>query len=145
MDKTLMKTVTKTKDEDTKDVTWKITPSKQLFMPLLRTSEENAKNSGRHKGRCWTLIIFPLTLAIFSYYIFAQTSTIAKLFIKVYIWLVQSFKVQSSQLSTILSNPPFAYVISSIWYSPLPFWLCLFAIVSGYYFTSEIQELMFLS
>ena len=26
-------------------------------------------------------------------------------------------------------TPLFAYVISSIWYSPLPFWLCLFAMV----------------
>ena len=78
---------------------------------------------------------------------FAQTNTITKLFIKVQIWLVQSlgFKVQNLRLSTINSNLLFAYVISSIWYSDLPFWLCSFAIVSSYSFTSEIQELMFLS
>ena len=48
--------------------------------------------------------------------------------IKVQIWLVQSlgFIVQNLRLSTINSNPRVAYVISSISYSPLPFWLCLF-------------------
>ena len=66
------------------------------------------------KGAAERLLYFRLTLIIFFYYIFAQTSTITKLFIKVQIWLVQSFKVQSSQLSTINNNPPFAYVISSI-------------------------------
>ena len=97
------------------------------------------------KGSCWTLIIFSSTVINFEH--FPQTSTMAlfKWFIKVQIWLVQilGFKVQSSWLSTINSNPPFVYVISSIWYSPLPFWLCSFAIVSSYYFTSEIQKLMF--
>ena len=39
----------------------------------------------------------------------------------------------------------FCIVISLIWCSPLPFLLCLFAIVSSYCFTSEIQELIFLS
>ena len=70
-----------------------------------------------------------------------------KLCIKVESWLVQSLglKVQSLRLSTIDSNPPFTYVIPSIWYSPIPFWLYSFAIVSSYCFTSEIQELMFLS
>ena len=34
---------------------------------------------------------------------------------------------------------PFAYVISSILYSPLPFWLCSFAIVSSCCFTSRID------
>ena len=67
------------------------------------------------------------------------------MFLKVQIWLAQSlgFKVQSSRLSTINSNPPFVYAISSIWCSPLPFWLCSFAIVSSFCFISEIQELMF--
>ena len=37
---------------------WKTTPFKQLFIPLLRTSDENKKNNGRHKGSCWTLVIF---------------------------------------------------------------------------------------
>ena len=122
----------------------KTTPSKQLFIPLLRTSEENAKSSGRHKGSCWTLIIFFSKVINFEH--FAQTSTITKLFIIVQIWLVQSLglKFQSSLLSTINSNPPFAFVISSIWYSPLPFWPCSFAIVSSFCFTSEIQKLMFL-
>ena len=60
MDKILIKTVTKTKGEDTEDVTktfltngiLKKTPSKQLFIAPLRTSEENAKNNGRNKGSC---------------------------------------------------------------------------------------------
>ena len=56
------------------------------------------------------------------------------MFIKVQILLVQSlgFKVQSSRLLTINSNSLFVYMISSIWYSPLSFWRCLFAIVSSY-------------
>ena len=72
---------------------------------------------------------------------------LSKLFIKLQIWLVWSlgFKVQSLLLSTINSNPPFAYVILLIWYSPLPFWIGSFATVSLYCFTSEIQELMLLS
>ena len=123
---------------------WKTTLSKQLFIPLLRTSEENAKNNGKHKGSYWTLIIFSSKVINFEH--FVQTSTITKLFVKVQIWLVQSLGliVQSPRLSTIYSNPPFAHVISSIWYSPVPFWLYSFAIVSPYCFTSEIQELMFL-
>ena len=106
---------------------------------------KNAKNHGKHKGNCCKLIIFSSKVINFKH--FAQTSTITKLFVKVQIWLVQSlgFKVRSTRLSTINSNPPFAYVILSIWYSPLPFWLYSFAIVSSYCFTSEIQELMFLS
>ena len=107
--------------------------------------KKKKNNNGRHKGSCWTLILFSSKVISFEH--FAQTSTITKLLIKVKIWLVQSlgFKVQSSRLSTINRNPPFAYVISSIWYSPLPFWRCSFAIISSYCFTSEIQELMFLS
>ena len=72
---------------------------------------------------------------------------LSKLFIKLQIWLVWSlgFKVQSLWLSTINSNPPFAYVILLIWISPLPFWIGSFATVSLYCFTSEIQELMLLS
>ena len=61
----------------------KTTPSKQLFIPLLKTSEENAKNNGRHKGCCWTLVIFSSKVIDFEH--FAQTSTITKLFIKVQI------------------------------------------------------------
>ena len=147
MDKTLIKTVTKPKGEDTKMYTKTFftncilkNNSKQLFIPLLRTSEENVKNNGRHKGRgsCWKLIIFSSKVINFEH--FGQTSTITMIFIKVQIWLVQSlgFKVQSSWLSTINSNLPFAYVISSIWYSPFQFLLCSFAIVSSYCFTSEI-------
>ena len=154
MDKIFLKRVTKTKSEDTEDVyetyslqtaSWKTTPLKQLFIPLLRTSEKNAKSNGRHKGSCWTLIIFSFEAINFEH--FAQISAITKLLIKVQIWLVQSlgFKVQSWRLSTINSNPPFACVISSVWYSPVPFWLYSFAIVSSYCFASEIQELMFLS
>ena len=103
-------------------------------------------------GSCWRLIIF--SSKVINFELFAQTSTIKKLLIKIQIWLVQSldfkvqsldFKVQSLRLSTINSNPPFAYVISSIIYSPLPFWLCSFSIVSSYCLSSEIQELMFLS
>ena len=56
MDKTLIKAVTKTKGEDTEDVylnvLHKLYPSKQLFIPLLRTTEENAKSNVRHKGSC---------------------------------------------------------------------------------------------
>ena len=37
---------------------------------------------------------------------------------------------------------PFAYVISSIWYPPLPFWICWLAMVSSYCFTSEIRKFM---
>ena len=37
---------------------WKTSPFKQFFIPLLRTSDENTKNNGRHKGSCWTLVIF---------------------------------------------------------------------------------------
>ena len=66
-----------------------------------------------------------------------------KLCIKVQSWLVQSLglKVQSLRLSTIDSNPPFVYVILSIWYSTLLFWLYSFAIVSSYCFTSELMFL----
>ena len=97
------------------------------------------------KGSCWTRITFSSKVINFEH--FAQTSTITKLFIKVQIWLIQnlSLKVQSSRLFAINSNPPFAYVITSIWYSSLPFWICLFTMVFSYCFTSEIQELMFLS
>ena len=132
-------------EHSSQTASWKTTPSKQLFKPLLRTSEENAKINGRHKESCWTLIIFSSKVINFKH--FAQTSTITKLFIEVQIWLIQSlgFKVQSLRLSTVCRNTPFAYVISLIWYSSLPYWLCLFAIVSSYCFTSEIQELMFLS
>ena len=91
------------------------------------------------------LIIFSSKVINFEH--FEQTRTTTKLLIKVQVWLVQNlgFKVQSLQLWIINSNPPFTYVISSIWYSPLQFLLCSFAIVSWYCFTSEIQELMFLS
>ena len=97
------------------------------------------------KGSCWTRITFSSKVINFEH--FTQTSTIPKLFIKVQIWLIQnlSLKVQSSRLFAINSNPPFAYVITSIWYSSLPFWICLFTMVFSYCFTSEIQELMFLS
>ena len=63
------------------------------------------KNNGRHKGSCWTLIIFSSKVINFEY--FAQTSTIIKLFIIVQISLAQTLglKVQSSRLSTIHSNP----------------------------------------
>ena len=55
------------------------------------------------------------------------------------------FRFQSSKFVLINSNLPFACVNSSIWYSPFSFWLCSFAIIVSYCFTSEIQELMFLS
>ena len=84
---------------------WKRQKTKKtlLFIPLLRTSEENAKSNGRHKGSCWTLIVFSSKIINLEH--FAQTRKITKLFIKVQIWLVQGwgFKVQSSRLST--SNP----------------------------------------
>ena len=140
----------KTPKTYTRRILHKLHLEKQLrqnsfYIPLLRTSEENAKNNGKHKGRCWTLIIFSSKVINFEH--FAQISTIKKLFIKVQIWLVQSsgFKVQSWRLSTINSNPTFAYVISSVWYSPLPFWFYSLAIVSSYCFASKIQELMLLS
>ena len=118
---------------------------KTAFYATVKDLWGECKNNGRHQRSCWTLIIFSSKVINFEY--FAQTSTVTQLCIIAQIWLVQSlgFKVQSSRLSTINSNPPFAYVISSIWYSPLPFWLCPFAIASSYSFTSEIQELMYLS
>ena len=81
------------------------------IMPLLTTSEENAKNNGRHKGSSWTLII--LSSKVINLEHFTQTRTITKLLIKVQILLVQSlgFKVQNLPLSTTNSNPTFAYVI----------------------------------
>ena len=36
----------------------KTAPSKQLFIPIIRISNENTKNNRRHKGRCLRLIIF---------------------------------------------------------------------------------------
>ena len=102
-------------------------------------------DSGRQKWTYWALIIFSSKVINFEH--FVQASTVTKLFIKVQIWLIQNLdlKVQSLQLSVINSNPNFVYVISSIWYFPFPFWVCSFAIVSLYCFTSEIQKLMFLS
>ena len=47
----------------------------------------------------------------------------------------------SAHMYTFRVPPLFAYVISLIWY-PLPFWFCLFAIVSSYCFTSEVQKFM---
>ena len=64
----------------------KVTPSKQLFIPFSRTSDENRKNNGRHKGSYWTLIIF--FSEVISFVHFAQTNTITMLFIKL-------FKVQN--------------------------------------------------
>ena len=105
-------------------------------MQLLRTSEENAKSNGRHKRHCWTLLYFSLMLIIFSYYIFVQTSTITKLFMKVQIWLAQSFKGESSWLSTINRNLPFAYVYF--------YFLCLFpyAYFSDLILSSHILTLL---
>ena len=73
---------------------------KTAFIPLLRASEENTKSNGRHKGSCWTLIIFSSTALNFED--FVQTMLFIK-WIKVQILLVQSlgFNAQSSQLSTI--------------------------------------------
>ena len=40
------------------NASWKGTLSKQLFIPLSRTSDENTKNNIRHKRSCWALVIF---------------------------------------------------------------------------------------
>ena len=39
-------------------------------------------------------------------------------------------------------HPPYAYVILSVWYPSVPFQLCLFALLSSYCFTTEIQKFM---
>ena len=111
--KTLIKRVTKIKGGDTEVYTktfftnciLKNNPVKTAFYTTIKNLKGECKNNGRHKRSCWTLIIFSSNLTNFEH--FAQTSTIAKLFIKVKLSLVQSlvFKVQSSQLSTINSNP----------------------------------------
>ena len=93
------------------------------------------KNNGRYKGCCWTLIIF-------FYYIFAKTSTITKLLIKVQIWLVQSFKIQSLRLSTINSNPPFCLCdfIDLILSSPiLTLFVCHSFLILFYFRNSRID------
>ena len=111
---------------------------KTAFYTTVKNPRGECEKQWKVKGELRKVIIFSSKVINFEH--FTQKSTITRLFIKVRIWLVQS-----SLLSTINSNPPFAYVISSIWYSLLPFWLFSFVIVSLHCFTSEIQELMFLS
>ena len=53
---------------------------KTAFYTTLRTSDENTKNNGKHKGSCSTLIIFSSEVINFKH--FSQTSTITILFIK---------------------------------------------------------------
>ena len=91
-----------------------------------------------HKGSCWTLIMFSLKIINFEHFAQASATTI---------FFNQNLHVTCSKFKFQIPRFKFqiAYVISSIWYFPLPFWLCSFAIVSSYCFTSEIQELMFLS
>ena len=91
MDKTLIKTVTKLKVKTPKTYTKTFFTNcilrnnsiKTAFYTTVKNLEENAKNNRRHKGSCGTLIIFSSKVINFEH--FAQTSTIAKLFIKVQI------------------------------------------------------------
>ena len=80
---------------------------KTAFYTTIKKLRGECEKQWKAKGSCWTLIVF--SSKVINFENFAQTGTITKLFIKVQIWLVQSlgFKVQSSRLLIITSNPLF--------------------------------------